>query len=212
MKDKKNKTIHQLSEVNYDEISALFKTVYGNIFTVAVWGREDLHLLSKIFPKGQAAVRVDGQLAGCVLSLILSSDFIRPSYTYGDVVADYTFSTHTNKGDILYGIEVCVSPEFRGMGLGRMLYNYRKALCRELNLKKIMFAGRIPNYHKYSKKLTAVQYIEKVKQKELFDPVLNFQLANGYIIKDIIPDYLKDKQSENHAVLMEWINPDYKEG
>lgn len=211
MKVQIEKTIHPLSEVSYDEIKVLFNAVYSHSFAVALWAEKDLQLLSELFPKGQVAVKLNGQLAGCILSLILSSDFISSSYNYKKVVADYTFTTHTNEGDILYGIEVCVNPKFRKMGLGKMLYNYRKKLCRELNLKKIMFAGRIPNYHKYSAALTAQQYVEKVIGKEIKDPVLNFQLANGYTLKGVIPEYLEDRQSGNHAVLMEWLNPAYKE-
>ena len=53
-------------------------------------------------------------------------------------------SRHDPDGDWLYGMEVCVDPEFRGYRLGQRLYNERKKLCQALGLKGIVFAGRLP--------------------------------------------------------------------
>ena len=49
------------------------------------------------------------------------------------------------KGNKLYGIDIFIRPKFRGLRLGRRLYDYRKELCEKLNLKGIVFGGRIPN-------------------------------------------------------------------
>ena len=47
------------------------------------------------------------------------------------VVADEGYiRNHKAKGDTLYGIEIMVDPEFRGMKLSRRLYDARKELCR----------------------------------------------------------------------------------
>ena len=46
---------------------------------------------------------------------------------------------------------------FRGLRLGRRLYDYRKELCERLNLRGIAFGGRIPNYHKYAQ----IHYLQK---------------------------------------------------
>jgi hypothetical protein len=57
--------------------------------------------------------------------------------------------------------------------LGRRLYDVRKELCEQLNLKSIIL-GRIPNYGKFKDEITPKIYIEKVKKKEVYDPVLSF--------------------------------------
>ena len=62
-----------------------------------------------------------------------------------------------------------VDPEFRGMKLSRRLYDARKELCREMNLARIIIAGRIPGYHKYADKLSAREYIEQVMEKAVYD-------------------------------------------
>lgn len=94
-----------------------------------------------------------------------------------------------------------------GLRLGRRLYEARKELCEQLNLRSIVFGGRIPNYSKFAKDLTPKQYIEKVKRKEVDDPVLLFQLANDFHVRKVLKGYLDgDKESMDYAVLMEWIN------
>ena len=54
-------------------------------------------------------------------------------------------SRHDPQGDWLYGMDVCVDPDFRGRRIGQRLYNERKRLCQHLRLKGVVFAGRMPN-------------------------------------------------------------------
>jgi hypothetical protein len=50
--------------------------------------------------------------------------------------------------------------QYRGLRLGRRLYDVRKELCEQLNLN-LFFAGRIPNYGKFKDEITPKIYIEK---------------------------------------------------
>ncbi len=98
------------------------------------------------------------------------------------------------------------------MRLGRRLYDARKELCENLNLRAIIAGGRIPGYANYYKKLTPKQYIEEVKKKEMYDPVLSFQLANDFHVRKVMTRYMPDdKASKSYATLLEWINVYYEE-
>jgi len=166
--------------------------------------------LSK-FPDGQVVIKVNGQLAGCALSIVVAYDQYNDYHTYNEITANETFTSHTDTGDVLYGIDIFIRPEFRGLRLGRRLYDYRKELCEKLNLKGIVFGGRIPKYYKVSDKLTPKEYIEKVKLKEIDDPVLNFQISNDFHPSKILRNYLEDDKASNEfAVLMEWDNIYYE--
>lgn len=104
-----------------------------------------------------------------------------------------------------------VHPEFRRMKIGRRLYEARKRLAEQLNLKSIIVGGRIPLYHKYNDKLSPREYVEEVLQKNIYDPVLTFQMMNGFTLKRIITDYLpEDKESLTYATLLEWNNIEFK--
>ncbi|MGL5261189.1 MAG: GNAT family N-acetyltransferase, partial [Bacteroides sp.] len=155
---------------------------------------------------------VNGKAVGCALSLIVDYTLVQGQHTYSKVTADETFYTHNPNGNILYGIEIFVHPDYRGMRLARRMYDYRKELCETLNLKGIMFGGRIPNYHKYADKLRPKEYIQRVRQKEIFDPVLAFQLSNDFHVRRIMTNYLpNDEESCHYACLLQWDNIYYQE-
>lgn len=120
-------------------------------------------------------------------------------------------TNHDPNGDTLYGIEIMVDPEYRNMKLSRRLYAARQKLVQEKNLQKIAIGGRIPNYYKYADKLTAAQYVQKVMDKKIYDPVLTAQLANGFVLRRLLPDYLpNDRESMGYATFLEWTNFNYK--
>ena len=196
---------------DFGELKQAMIEAYKSMPNNYYWKEEHIQTLLDKFPEGQIAIMVNGILAGCALSLIVRSEEAMEDHTYQEITGNYSFNTHDEKGDVLYGIEIFIKPEFRGLRLGRRLYDYRKELCEKLNLKSIAFGGRIPNYHKYAEELTPKQYIGKVRRKEIHDPVLNFQLSNDFYPKKILKGYLKeDKASSEFAVLMNWDNIYYE--
>lgn len=177
----------------------------------AYWNEAQIASLISKFSEGQVALKVNGQLAGCALSIIVHEDKLEGEHTYRDITENFTFDSHRNDGDLLYGIDVFIKPEFRGLRLGRRLYDYRKELCEKLNLKGIVFGGRIPNYHRYADQFSPKEYLEQVSQKKIYDPVLNFQLANDFHPARILTNYLEgDDASQDFAVMLEWNNIYYK--
>ena len=165
--------IRNLQIEDYVQLSQSFTRVYSDGSDV-FWTREQIQKLIKIFPEGQIVTVVDDKIVGCALSIIVDYDKVKNDHTYAQVTGKETFNTHNPKGNILYGIEVFIHPSYRGLRLARRMYEYRKELCETLNLKAIMFGGRIPNYHKYADKMRPKEYIERVRQREIYDPVLTF--------------------------------------
>lgn len=171
------------------------------------WQEEQLEILLKKFPEGQLVIVVDGIVVGSALSILVTEDFAFKTKTYKNITGNYTFSTHNSDGEVIYGIDVFINPKYRGLRLGRRLYDVRKELCEQLNLKSIIFAGRIPSYGKYKDEITPKVYIEKVKKKEIYDPVLSFQLSNDFHEIRVLKNYLEgDTESLEYAVLLEWNN------
>ena len=205
-----NIEIKYLTNRDYPELKEAMIASYPTM-EETYWEKDQIKSLLKKFPEGQVVLKVNGQIAGCALSIITSSELISSHRTYKEITSNETFNSHDSEGDVLYGIEIFVRPEFRGLRLGRRLYDYRKELCEKLNLRGIVFGGRIPNYHTYADEMTPKVYLKKVKEKEINDPVLNFQLANDFHASKILKGYLEgDEASNEFAVLMEWDNVYYQ--
>lgn len=213
-----SKEIHEIDNIeivfikpeDYESLKKAMIAAYSNMPGV-YWRREQIEKLINKFPEGQVGIKVDDELAGCALSIIVDYAKFGEKHTYREITGDYSFSTYNPDGNVLYGIEIFISPKFRGLRLGRRLYDYRKELCEKLNLEGIVFGGRIPNYHKFSSEISPKEYIEKVKQKEIHDPVLDFQMSNDFHPLKIIQGYLEeDKESREYAVLLEWNNIYYE--
>lgn len=176
------------------------------------WKKRHVASLLKKFPESQIGVEVNGRIVGCALSLIVDYEKFGDNHSYKDITANDTFKTHDSNGDVMYGIEVFVHPEFRGMRLARRMYDVRKELCENLNLRAIIAGGRISGYHDHASEMTPRQYIHKVRNKELYDPILTFQLSNGFHVKKVLRGYLAgDNQSHEYATLLEWNNIYYEE-
>ena len=176
------------------------------------WLEEQIESQLALFPEGQLVVEYDDQIVASSSSLIVDHD------DYDDwqdwkVIADNGYiRNHDNEGDTLYGIEIMVDPEYRGLKLARRLYQARKALCRQKNLRRIMIGGRIPNYGKHADSMSASEYVEEVIHRNIYDPVLTTQLANGFHLERLIPDYFPtDEASRGYATFLVWNNIEYVE-
>ncbi len=174
------------------------------------WSWEQFESQLSIFPEGQIGVIFESKLVASSSSLILNFDLYSEWHSWREIADNGFIRNHDPNGDTLYGIEIMVDPEFRGLRLARRLYEARKKIAREHNLMRIILGGRIPGYGKYADQMSAREYVEKVIDKKLIDPVLTTQLSNGFILKRLIPDYLtSDAESRGYATFLEWTNLDY---
>lgn len=189
------------------EIIALQKLCFPNM---EPWQPEHMVSHLEIFPEGQFCVEYEGKIVGSCSSLIVNFDEYDDEHTWEDITDHGYITNHDPEGFNLYGIEVMVHPDYRRMKIGHRLYQARQNLARRLNLKSIIIGGRIPNYHKYADKMSPKAYVEEVELRNIYDPVLSFQLMAGFTVKRITAEYLPDDRASKHyATLMEWNNVDY---
>ncbi|MCO5248234.1 MAG: carbon-nitrogen hydrolase family protein [Chitinophagales bacterium] len=198
--------VRTLTLDDYEELVEAMQEAYPTI-SDNTWSKRSIQKLTSIFPDGQFCITVDGKLVAAALSIIVQYELYGDLHTYKEITDNESFNTHNRKGNVLYGIELFVAPKYQSLRLGRRLYDARKELCEILNLKSIVIGGRIPGYCDFSGGLEPSDYISKVRKSEIYDPVLSFQLANGFMPIRIIKGYLPgDTDSEENAVLLRWDN------
>jgi predicted amidohydrolase/predicted N-acetyltransferase YhbS len=161
------------------------------------------------FPEGQFVALFEGQVVGYCASSRIDEAIALAPHDWATISGNGYGSRHDPTGDWLYGIEMAVDERQRGLRIGKRLYEARRALAERLDLRGIVFGGRMPGYARVRKKIgTPEDYVAQVREGAIRDPVVGFQLANGFIPLGILRDYLPlDKPSAGCAVHMVWRNP-----
>jgi GNAT superfamily N-acetyltransferase len=161
------------------------------------------------FPEGQfVAVFEDAIVGYCASSRIDEAVALAP-HNWSTISGNGFGSRHDPTGDWLYGIEMAVDERQRGLRIGKRLYEARRALAERLELRGIVFGGRMPGFARARPKAKSPEeYLERVVEGQHRDPVIGFQLANGFTPIGILRDYLPfDKASGGYAAHMVWRNP-----
>jgi len=165
------------------------------------------------FPQGQFVAVYDGKIVGYCASMRLSAGIALKPHDWEEISGGGFGSRHDPIGEWLYGYEMCVDPGQRGLRIGQRLYDARKTLAERLELLGIVFGARMPGFERARRKVgTPDAYLRLVSEGKLRDPVIGFQLKNGFEAIGVLPAYLpEDKASGGNAAHMVWRNP-YAEG
>jgi GNAT superfamily N-acetyltransferase len=164
------------------------------------------HFLShcRIFPEGDF-VALDGERVIALGSGFFTDfDLEHPDHSFQEIIAGGYYTNHDPDGAWYYGGDLSVHPDYRGRGIGRMLYEARKDLVRRYRRKGIVAGGLLPGFVEYKATLSAQSYVDKVVAGELYDSTLSFQLKNGFQVRGVLENYLVDSASDNWSSLIVW--------
>ncbi|MBE2184591.1 MAG: GNAT family N-acetyltransferase [Anaerolineae bacterium] len=168
----------------------------------------------ELFPEGQfvALYPINGQLTPVAATSTFRTpfDFKNTQHTYLEAIADGWLTNHDPAGEWLYGSDMSVHPAYRGLRIGRKLYEARREVVRKLNLRGEIAGALIPGYLHHDRELTVAQYVLHVWQGKLQDPTLSMQIRNGFRIRGILYDHISDPRSGNCATLIVRENPYYQ--
>ncbi|MBT3146381.1 carbon-nitrogen hydrolase family protein [Neptunomonas phycophila] len=197
--------IRNLEKSDYPQLKELMDSIYDDIG--GAWPEHTIFKLMEDLPEGQICLVDHDQIVGVALSVQVNYLRFSNPHTYDDLISAKETILNNPDGDALYGLDVLIHKDYRGYRLGRRLYEARKELCRQHNLRAILAGGRIPNYYQYADEMTPVEYIEAVDHKRIYDPILTFQLSNDFQVTRLLKQYLpEDEKSQGYATLLEWRN------
>lgn len=200
-------TIRPMAAADIPAVVELQRRVFPDALA---WTAEELTEHLSVFSEGQlVAVDEFGKIVGSASSLIIDWDDYAESAKWSLITGFGTFSTHNPLGKTLYGADMCVDPAARHHRVGSRFYETRKQIIKQRGLKRLLTGGRIPGYTEVAQSMGPQEYVAEVVRGRRKDPTLSFQLANGLIVLDVIPEYLEDPDSRGYATLLEWLNPEY---
>ncbi len=205
---KKRLDVRQARIKDIPEIARLIRRVYKDM---SPYTHGELRGQLNNYPEGQFVAILDDKMVGYCASSRVPEHVALGKHDWEEISGNGFGTRHVPSGDWLYGFEMAVDPKVRGTRIGRRLYEERRQLAEQLELKGIAFAGRMPGYGraKRAKKVESPQdYLDQVQAGKLRDPVIGFQLSNGFSPVGVLEKYLdEDKQSRGNAAHMVWRNP-----
>nr|WP_106784972.1 GNAT family N-acetyltransferase [Lysinibacillus timonensis] len=171
------------------------------------WNKEQLINHVTLFPAGALCVEIDGKVVSSLTSVCVNFDPSHPNHTWAEATDDGYITNHNPNGNTLYIVDISVRPNFRSLGLGKIMMQSMYHVVIENNLDRLLGGGRMPGFHRYANQLSANEYIKAVTSGQIHDPVISFLLRCGRMPIAIVENYLDDEESKNYGVLMEWKNP-----
>lgn len=187
-------------------MAALSRRVFGEVNAAS---RAEIRGQINNFPEGQFVAEYEGQIVGVCATMVVPEAEAMAPHSWMEISGGGFGRIPDADCDVLYGLEVCVDPDFRRLRIGQRFYRKRRELCQNLELKGIAFAGRMPGYARRRRKFPdPADYLAAVEAQTIRDGVINFQLAQGFEARRVLKGYLPaDRESGGNAVLMFWPNP-----
>lgn len=155
----------------------------------------------KVFPEGQIVVEENGKLVGAASTF--RCNFPEHDTTFLEETDNlWITNVQIPDGDWMYGIDMGVLPEYRGLGLSKEMYNARNEVCKQLSLKGQIIAGMTIGYGKHKDKMTIEEYCYALEINKLSDPTITPQRKAGFRWIRPIYNYINDPEAGYASMLM----------
>ena len=171
------------------------------------WNVEQLTNHVECYPEDALCVEINRDIVGSITALLVDFNPKKPVQTWEEITNHGYIRNHNPKGKTLYIVDICISPAFRKLDLGKLLMQSIYERVVHDHLDRVLGGGRMPGDHLHAQRLMPKEYVERVLTGELRDPVISLLLRCGRTPVYLVPNYLKDEESHHYVLLMKWVNP-----
>ena len=172
--------------------------------------QRDIEAYADIFPEGFFVCLDDDRVVGQGAGIFLDFDFDDIQHRIVDITGEHQCLKHDWDGQWYYGTDIVVHPDYRRRGIGKRLYQLRKDIVREHNKRGIIAGGHMAGYVDHKSEMSVETYVDAVKDRRIYDPTLTFQMDNGFEIRGVLYDYIRDEATDDASALIVWENPDHE--
>jgi GNAT superfamily N-acetyltransferase len=203
--------VTQTQFTHIDGLEAVQRVVFAHLPEIARYTATMYRRHMEIFPEGQFAAILSENGATTIVggtTTFRTSDFNHVRRPF-DAAAAW-LEDHDPEGEWLYGVDMSVHPDYRRRGIASLLYGARAALVQRLNLRGEVAAGLLSGYHRYRSEVSIEQYYQQVAAGQRVDPTVSMQMRVGFVVVELLQDYIDDPASGNATALIVRENPHYQ--
>jgi hypothetical protein len=155
----------------------------------------------KVFTEGQIVVEKDGLIVASASSF--RCNFPEHDSTFLEETDNlWITNVQIPNGEWMYGIDMGVLPEYRGLGLSKEMYKARNEVCAALGLTGQIIAGMTIGYSNVKDQMTIEDYCKSVMNDALIDPTITPQRSAGFRWIRPLYKYINDAESGFASILM----------
>jgi GNAT superfamily N-acetyltransferase len=195
---------------DYQQIKKIMQAAYADLET-SYATEEEMNLLHSIYPEGQILCFHDDKLIALSINRIVATDKYVANFTEKQASDLSIYALDAEVVESVYAIDFMVLPEYQNQQIGKKLRLFLHHQIFEIdNFRALVGVSRINNYYNYQQVMNCETYIQKVKNREIIDPVLSFHLVHKMQIREILPNFnLEDLHSCGYGVSVILNNPNY---
>ena len=107
-------------------IRTVMAKAYSSLGAHGVYSEAQLLGQMHQFPEGQFVATYNDRIIGYCATFLIPESLALKTHDWATITGRGYASRHDPHGDWVYGMDVCIDPEFRGRRIGQRLYNERK--------------------------------------------------------------------------------------
>lgn len=195
---------------DYSQFSSLMQLCYKNSGGESA-SEEEMNLLSSLYPAGQIVAWDGDILVGATISRIVPYDDFSKPHRQADVLDLTRYQADARIGNALYGMDIFVNPQYRGI-TGHRIYKKLMQAFTDSNFTHFVGVSILSGYHRYADSLDLETYVEKVMAKAIKDEAFSFHLSvlKSVTVFGVMHDFNpQDAASVGCGVAIGYTNPHY---
>ena len=118
-----------------DELEAIERRCFPTVDPAHLYDAASIRELAEDFPEGCFVVLNGDTAVGAAFGVRVPFDLDDYQHTFEELLPHDRGSGHDPDGPWYYGTTIIVDPDHRRRGIGARLYDLRKQVCRDLDLR-----------------------------------------------------------------------------
>lgn len=135
-------SLRTIEAKDYPQLAELMDLVFPDVG--GAWPRITIMDLIHQFPDGQICIVDNDKIVGAALTIKVDYNRFSLPHIYTDIITEQNVIQNQPSGDAMYGLDVFVHPDYRGLRLGRRFMMHVKSCVEIRTSKRFLLADVSP--------------------------------------------------------------------
>lgn len=182
------------------ELAELAQLCYPEYDRNGIFFREHYLHHCKVFPEGQFVAFFDDNVVGSISGFLTNDSSHDVEKTWREITGERWLHAHNSSGKWYYVADFFCHPDYRREDVAFALFEKFFVFLQDSHIEGVVGGAVIPGFEKHKNIMSIFDYIEKVKNYQLYDSVLSIYLQLGFQVEKPLGNYNLDPRTDNWHV------------